>query len=69
MRVIFIPPTENKFRKLFLSDPLRKGGGFEDISVFHPPPTYTRGGGIFSTLTGIARKALPFLIKKCGTIS
>ena len=63
MRVIFIPPNENEFRKLFMSVPLRKGGGYEDISVFHPSPAYARGGGLFSTLTGIAKKALPFLIK------
>ena len=63
MRLIFIPPNENEFRKLFMSNPLRKGGGYEDISIFQPSPAYAKGGGIFSTLTGIAKKALPFLIK------
>lgn len=60
MRVLFAPPSEAELKKLFLSDPLlRRGAGFEDISVFYPGRR--RGSGIFSTISGIARKVLPFL--------
>lgn len=63
MRVVFIPPSEHEFKKLFSSIPLKKGSGLDDITVFQPPVSYMRGGGIFSTLSGIAKRALPFLIK------
>ena len=61
MRVVFTPPSEDEFRRLFLSTPLRKGGGLEDISVFYP--SRRRGGGMLSTVTGVARRVLPFLYK------
>ena len=61
MRVTFVPPSEEEFKKLFLSTPLRKGGGFEDISVFYP--SNRKGGGILSIMSGMARKVLPFIFK------
>ena len=64
MRVTFTPPTENEFKQLFLSSPLKKGGGLEDINIFQPRGiTHRRGSGIFSLLTGVAKKVLPFLMK------
>lgn len=60
MRVVFAPPSEVEFKTLFLSEPLRKGGGLEDISVFYP--SHRRGGGVFSAIAGIARRVLPFLL-------
>ena len=64
MRVTFTPPSETEFKQLFLSSPLKKGGGLEDISIFQPKGIpHRRGSGIFSILTGVAKKVLPFLMK------
>ena len=64
MRITFTPPTESEFRQLFLSTPLKKGGGLEDINIFQPKGIpYRRGSGIFSILSGVAKKVLPFLMK------
>ena len=64
MRVTFTPPSENEFKQLFLSSPLKKGGGLEDISVFQPRGIpQRRGSGIFSILSGVAKRVLPFLMK------
>ena len=65
MRITFIPPTEHDFKMLFLSSPLRKGGGLQDINIFQPKySTLSRksrkGGGIFSFL---AKRVLPFIFK------
>lgn len=65
MRITFIQPTECEFKSLFLSTPLRKGGGIEDINIFQPKyPSLLRksrrGGGIFSFLT---KRVLPFIFK------
>ena len=65
MRVAFIPPSEHEFKTLFLSTPLRKGGGLDDINIYQPkyPPTtvrYRKGGGIFSFL---AKRVLPVIFK------
>lgn len=65
MRIVFIPPSEDDFKSLFLSVPLHKGGGLSDINVFQPrhhtiSPRTRKGGGIFSFL---ARRVLPFIIK------
>lgn len=64
MRNMFIPPTRQEFDTLFLESHL-KGGGLHDIKVFYPPPLQRarRGGGIFSILSGLAKKAIPFLIR------
>ena len=64
MRVTFVPPSENEFKHLFLSSPLKKGGGLEDINIFRPQGIpHRRGNGIFSMISGAAKKILPFLIK------
>ena len=64
MRVTFTPPSETEFKQLFLSSPLKKGGGLEDINIFQPRGIpHRRGSGIFSILTGVAKKVLPFLMK------
>ena len=64
MRVTFTPPSETEFKQLFLSSPLKKGGGLEDISIFQPRGIpHRRGSGIFSILSGVAKKVLPFLMK------
>ena len=64
MRVTFTPPSENEFKHLFLASPLKKGGGLEDISIFQPKGIpHRRGSGIFSILSGVAKRVLPFLIK------
>ena len=64
MRVAFIPPSENEFKHLFISAPLRKGGGLEDIAIFQPRGLANRrGSGILSFISGVAKRVLPFLIK------
>ena len=63
MRITFIPPCEDDFKRLFLSVPLRKGGGIEDIDVFQPSVGYRKGSGILSFISGIAKKVFPFLVK------
>lgn len=64
MRIIFTPPTENEFKQIFLSTPLRKGGGFEDISIYTPKTIpYRRGSGILSFISGVAKRVLPMLVK------
>ena len=65
MRITFMPPSEHEFKMLFLSTPLRKGGGIQDISVFQPKYSSLsrksrKGGGIFSFLT---KRVLPFIFK------
>ena len=63
MRVVFIPPSRDEFKKLFMTAPLRHGGGLSDISIFTPHISNRRGGGMLSTLSGIARKVFPFMAK------
>ena len=64
MRVLFIPPSQNDFKKLLLGAETglknKSGGGLSDISVFTPYMPTRRGGGIFST---IAQNIIPFLTK------
>lgn len=55
---MFEPPSENEFAELFLV----KGGSLQDINVYNPP-FHPRGGGLFSVLGGLMRKAAPFLLK------
>ncbi len=64
MRHTFIPPTRREFDIIFL-DGVSKGGGLGDIKIFQPVPIQRsrRGGGLFNILSGIARKAAPFLIR------
>ena len=64
MRIAFTPPTEGEFKHLFLSTPLRKGGGLDDISIFTPKGLpYRRGSGVLSFISGVAKRILPFLMK------
>ena len=64
MRVAFIPPSVGEYKTLFSSGvQLRKGGGLDDIRILNSTADYHRGGGIFSTLAGIAKRAFPFLLK------
>ena len=64
MRIAFTPPSEHEFKQLFISAPMRKGGGLEDISIFQPRGiSYLRGSGIFSLISGVAKRIFPFLIK------
>ena len=64
MRIAFTPPTEGEFKQLFLSEPLRKGGGLQDISIFAPKGlAHRRGSGVLSFISGVAKRILPFLIK------
>jgi len=60
LRVVFIPPSEDEFEKLFGMNPTKSGGGLSDITIFQPRK---RGGGILSSLSGIAKKVFPFLMK------
>ena len=65
MRISFIPPSEHDFKVLFLSTPLHKGGGLDDINVFQPRRSMhacrnRRGAGIFSFM---AKRVLPFIFK------
>lgn len=61
MRSAFIPPSVREFDTLFLE----RGGGLDDIKVFVPPSVSRgrRGGGIFNVLSGLAKKAIPFLMR------
>ena len=64
MRITFTPPSESEFKQLFLSSPLKKGGGLDDINIFQPRGIpHRRGSGILSMLSGVAKKVLPFLIR------
>ena len=64
MRILFTPPSENEFKQLFLSSPLRKGGGLEDTAIFQPKGIpYRCGSGVLSFISGVAKKILPFIWK------
>ena len=65
-RVPFYPPSERDFMRLMRSEDslvTRRGGGLDDISVYRPPSYYRKGGGIFSFLANVGRKAIPFISK------
>lgn len=64
MRVTFIPPSVAEYEKLFLhGGELSRGGGLGDITTLAYDSGYRRGGGIFSTLAGFAKRAFPFLVR------
>ena len=68
MRVIFMQPTENEFRKLLSSNNVLKnssGGALSDIKIFTPTPRQ-RGGGFF---TDIGKKIIPFLVKSVAPVA
>jgi len=64
MRTPFIPPEADHYMILF-QEPrlLSRGGGLDDIQTFKSPVIYQRGAGILSILGGIARKAIPFIVR------
>ena len=64
MRVAFISPSIAEYKTLFLSGvQLKQGGGLDDIRTLNYSADSHRGGGILSTLAGVARRAFPFLLK------
>lgn len=58
----FTPPSVDEFDALFLGGGDR-GGGFGNIKIFHPVQRSRRGGGLFTFLGGLARKAAPFVFR------
>ena len=46
-----------------MRSPLKHGGGLSDISILSPHISNRRGGGVLSTLSGIAMKIFPFMVK------
>ena len=70
MRVVFNPPSEADFKRLFaahstLSLLRTNGGGLNDIKTFTPLPR-RRGGGIFSS---VFKTVLPFIMKTAKPIA
>ena len=55
----FSSPTRSEYDVLFAQS---RGGGLDDIRVFIPPHS-GRVSGIFSVLSGFAKKAIPFLAR------
>ena len=64
-RVPFISPTQNEYLTLFTNrqGAFPRGGGLADIKIYRTSDRYMRGGGIFSTLLGLGKRAMPFLAK------
>lgn len=64
-RVPFISPTQNEYLGLFTNrqGALTRGAGLGDIKIYRPSDRYRRGGGIFSTLLGLGKRAMPFIAK------
>lgn len=69
MRVVFIPPSTNEFKKLLggYNENILKvnGSGLSDIQIFNPAPR-KRGGGIFSS---IAKTIFPFLMRTVAPVA
>ena len=65
MRVTFIPPSIAEYHTLFSNDKqiTSRGRGIDDIVTLSYEPSYHRGGGLFSVLAGLAKRAFPFLVK------
>lgn len=64
MRTALITPSKDDFFVLFDgSHFLKRGGGLSDITTFQSPIVYQKGGGLFSFLKGIGKRALPFIMK------
>lgn len=65
MRVTFIPPTVAEYHTLFSNGKkiTSRGSGIDDIVTLSYEPSYHRGGGLFSVLAGLAKRAFPFLVK------
>ena len=64
MRATFHPLARREFDTLFL-ERQTQGSGLDYIRIFLPPPVPRgrRGGGIFTVLSGLAKKAVPFLLR------
>lgn len=60
MRVGFVQLSVDEIGR-FIAPPGKRGAGLSDIRVFDR--RHVRGGGFLSFLTGLARKATPFLLK------
>lgn len=60
MRVGFVPLSVDEVGR-FIAPRGKRGGALGDITVFDR--RHLRGGGILSFLTGLARRATPFLLK------
>ena len=60
MRYTFVPLSAADYSRAFRVDPITRGGGIEDITVYRPSQYY-RGGGIWSFMRGVGRRVLPFL--------
>ena len=65
MRVTFIPPSVSEYHTLFSNGKqiTSRGSGIDDIVTLSYEPSYHRGGGLFSALAGLAKRAFPFLVK------
>ena len=60
MRVSYQVPSLNQFDLYFATDNEIKGGSVSDIR-FYKPYHYNTGGSLFGLLSGVVRKAIPFL--------
>ena len=60
MRVPYTPPNSDQFDRYFNPNYISKGAGLSDIRVYKPHH-YVRGGSIFSFLSGVFKRAIPFL--------
>lgn len=72
MRVVFKPPTAREFSLVFRTRGVgrARGSGLTDIRVFTPPHLkHSRGGGLFSVLGGLAKKAVPFIMKNIAPVA
>lgn len=66
MKTSFVPPTRREFDAVFsVGESAVRGGGIDDIRIFLPPSVQRskRGGGIFTVLSGLAKRAIPFLMR------
>ena len=60
----FQVPTTEEFDRIFIKSLTKKGGGLDDIKYFSPVSVRgRRGGGLFSILSGIAKRVAPFVLK------
>jgi hypothetical protein len=61
MRVGYVYPTPDEFLILFSKADKIRGGNLSDIQTFQSPVYFQRGSGIFSVISGLVRRTLPFL--------
>merc|ERR1712074_358938 len=60
MRIPYKTPTVDQFDRYFNPNYINRGGGLNDIKVYKPHH-YAKGGSIFSFLSGVFKRAIPFL--------